>query len=179
MCPATDDLRDAPRPRHGGRESPARRGSRPGPVDDEARLEELSYDECLALLRVSSVARVGVVVNGAPIVLPVNYRLVESLGPTWLTIRTRPGNVIDRGGLTVALEIDDIDPASHEGWSVLVRGTLSHVDPDAADFRARFDPEPWIEEERDSWLVIEPFSITGRRLVRAHHGWAFHLRGYL
>ena len=85
-------------------------------------------------------ARLGVVVNDAPIVLPVNYRLVESLGPTWLTIRTRPGNVIDRGGLTVALEIDDIDPASHEGWSVLVRGTLSHVDPDAADFRGASIP---------------------------------------
>jgi hypothetical protein len=125
------------------------------------------------------VARVGVVVNGAPFVLPVNYRLVESLGPTWLTIRARPGNVIDRGGLTVALEIDDIDAATHEGWSVLVRGTLSHVDPDAADFRARFDPEPWIAEERDSWLVIEPFSITGRHLVPARQGWAFHLRGYL
>jgi nitroimidazol reductase NimA-like FMN-containing flavoprotein (pyridoxamine 5'-phosphate oxidase superfamily) len=162
MCPATDDLRDGHRPPHG-----------------EARLVELTHDECLALLRVSTVGRIGVVENGAPIVLPVNYRLVESRGPTWLTIRTRPGNVIDRGGLAVALEIDDIDPASHEGWSVLVRGTLSHVDPDAADFRARFDPEPWVTEERDSWLVIEPFSITGRHLVPAHNGWAFHLRGYL
>lgn len=144
-----------------------------------ARLEELTYDECLALLRVGTVARIGVIVNDAPIVLPVNYRLVESLGSIWLALRTRPGNVIDRGGLTVALEIDDIDPRSHEGWSVLVRGTMGHVDPDAADFRARFDPEPWIDEERDSWLVIAPFSITGRRLVTAHEGWAFHVRGYL
>ena len=51
MCPAPDDVRDAPRPRPVGRDAPASRGSRPNPVDDEARLEELSYDECLALLR--------------------------------------------------------------------------------------------------------------------------------
>lgn len=179
MCPATDDLREGHRPRPGGRDPAGRPGNRSSPVTAEAWLEELTHDECLALLRVSTVGRIGVVVNGAPIVLPVNYRLVESPGPTWLTIRTRPGNVIDRGGLAVALEIDDIDPASHEGWSVLVRGTLHHVDPDAADFRTRFDPEPWIEERRDSWLVIEPFSVTGRRLVRARGGWAFHVAGYL
>ena len=39
-----------------------------------------------------------------------------------------------------------------------------HVDPDAAGFRERFDPEPWIVADRDAWLIVDPFSITGRRL---------------
>jgi hypothetical protein len=60
-----------------------------------------------------------------------------------------------------------------------VRGTLDHVDPSAADFRQRFDSEPWLGEERDAWLIIEPFAITGRRLHAAELEWAFHLRAYL
>jgi hypothetical protein len=78
-----------------------------------------------------------------------------------------------------AFEIDEIDPQHEQGWSVLVRGTLHHVDPDAADFRERFDPHPWLAVERDAWLVVQPFAISGRRLHAAYREWAFHLRGYL
>jgi len=78
-----------------------------------------------------------------------------------------------------ALETDSIDPVHRQGWSVLVRGTLHHVDPDTADFRTRFDPEPWMEAERDAWLVIEPFSITGRQLHPAEQEWPFHPTAYL
>ena len=62
---------------------------------------------------------------------------------------------------------------------MLVRGTMAHVDPDAAEFRARFDPEPWIGDARDAWLVIEPFSITGRELRSAEQPWAYDARAYL
>ncbi len=113
-----------------------------------------------------------------PIVLPVNYRLVETLGLTWVALRTRPGNVIDQRRSKVAFEIDGIDPSRHRGWSVLVRGTLQAIDPDAADFRGRFDAAPWLAD-RDAWLVIEPFSITGRELHPAEEEWAFHLGAYL
>ena len=81
--------------------------------------------------------------------------------------------------MKVAFEIDGIDPANRQGWSVLVRGTLHHVDPDAADFRERFDPEPWILADRDAWLIVEPFVITGRRLHPATREWAFHMDAYL
>jgi hypothetical protein len=33
--------------------------------------------------------------------------------------------------------------------------------------------------ERNAWLVIEPFAITGRRLRPAEREWAFHARAYL
>jgi Pyridoxamine 5'-phosphate oxidase len=120
-----------------------------------------------------------VVVDEFPVVLPVNYRLVETSGRTWVAIRTRPGNVLDQASMHVAFETDSIDPAHRQGWSVLVRGTLHHVDPDAADFRARFDPEPWMAAERDARLVIEPFSITGRQLHAAEREWPFHPTAYL
>ena len=81
--------------------------------------------------------------------------------------------------MPAAFEIDSADEAHRQGWSVLVRGTLQHVDPDAADFRQQFDPAPWIQEDREAWLVIEPFAITGRRLHATEKEWAFHMRAYL
>ena len=143
-----------------------------------AWLEEIAYDECLSLLRGSSVGRVAVVIQDMPVMFPVNYCLVETSGLTWVAVRTRPGSIIDRAPMQVAFEIDNIDSLHHQGWSVLVRGTLHHVDPDAADFRDRFDPHPWLTDERDAWLVIQPFTISGRRLHATEREWAFHLRAY-
>src|SRR6476619_5687972 len=75
-------------------------------------LENLDLEICLEHLREGVVGRVGVVVDGYPIVLPVNYRLAETLGLTWVALRTRPGNVIDQASNRVAFEIDGID-ATH------------------------------------------------------------------
>ena len=145
----------------------------------DAWLEPLSIDECRALLRAESVGRIAVVVNEFPIVLPINYRLVETAALTWIAVRTRPGNVLDQSPAHAAFEIDGIDSAHHEGWSVLARGTLHHVDPSAADFNERFGPETWLTAERDAWMVIQPFEITGRRLRAGGQEWAFHPNAYL
>jgi hypothetical protein len=145
----------------------------------DAWLEPIAHDECLDLLRAHSLGRIAIVVDEFPVVLPVNYRLIETAHATWVGLRTRPGNIIDRAPMHAAFEIDGSDEFHHAGWSVLVRGTLHHVDPDAADFRDRFDPQPWLDVERDAWLIIEPFAITGRRLHPADTEWAFHFRAYL
>jgi nitroimidazol reductase NimA-like FMN-containing flavoprotein (pyridoxamine 5'-phosphate oxidase superfamily) len=148
----------------------------------EAWLQELTLDECLALLRTNAVGRIAFVTDELLTVLPVNYRVVEAAGTTpgkWLALRTRPGNVIERASMMVAFEIDGIDASHRQGWSVLVRGTLAHVDPDAATFRERFDSAPWLVAERDAWLIIEPFAITGRRLHPSEPEWAFSSRAYL
>ena len=145
----------------------------------DAWLDELALDDCLSLLRIGQLGRIALTVDEFPVILPVNYRLVETSARTWIALRTRPGNVIDRAPLQVAFELDGVDQFKRQGWSVLVRGTLHHVDPDAAGFRERFDPEPWILIERDAWLVIDPFAITGRRLHAAEADWAFHSEAYL
>ena len=148
-------------------------------MSENARLEVLDMQECLSLLRQEQVGRVAVVVDEFPIVLPVNYKVVQFAGRVWILLRTRSGNVLDRASMPAAFEIDRADEAHRQGWSVLVRGTLQHVDPDAADFRQQFDPAPWIQEDREAWLVIEPFAITGRRLHATESEWAFHMRAYL
>jgi uncharacterized protein len=148
-------------------------------TENDAVLEKLPYEECVQLLRGGTVGRIAFVVDEAPVILPVNYRVTETGGHLWIVLRTRPGNIIQRAPMHVAFEIDEIDLGEHQGWSVLARGTLHPVDPDAADFRERFDPEPWIEAERDSWLIIDPFAVSGRRLRGPRPIWAFHEAAYL
>lgn len=137
----------------------------------DAWLEELTLDECRRLLADHEVGRLAMIVDDWPMVVPVNYRFVDVDGLTWVALRTRPGNIIDRAASNVAFEIDAIDPGTHEGWSVVVRGTLHHVDAAAAGFAERFDPVPWLLEERDAWLVVQAFFVTGRRLHAHGPGW--------
>jgi nitroimidazol reductase NimA-like FMN-containing flavoprotein (pyridoxamine 5'-phosphate oxidase superfamily) len=144
----------------------------------DAMLDELSRAECIELLASCPVGRIGAVVDGAPLVLPVNYRWIPDERTPYIAIRTRPDNVIDRAGPAVAFEIDGVDAYHHTGWSVLVRGALHHV-MNPALAREVLDPHPWLQADRDSWLVIEPETITGRRLRAIDIEWAFHWRGYV
>lgn len=153
--------------------------SGPGGAEAHAWLEELSPEACLALLDAASVGRIAFVVGEYPVVLPVNYRFVESAGAPWLALRTRPGNVIATAPEQVAFEIDGIDAVSRVGWSVLVRGTLHHTHPSFARPGSFFDSEPWLADDRTSWLFIEPAIITGRRLHQPSTEWVFHMRAYL
>lgn len=139
----------------------------------DTMLEALSYDECLEHLRAGTVGRLAVVLNDFPVVVPVNYRMMETLDLTWIALRARSGGFIDHAAMPAALEIDAVDAGRREGWSVLARGTLHHVDPDSADFRERFDSQPWVAEDRDAWMVIQPFWISGRRLRTPGAEWAF------
>jgi len=148
-------------------------------AENEARLEPLSHEECLELLRDGVVGRIAFTVDDFPVIFPVNYRLMETSGRVWIALRTRPGNTIERAPVNVAFEIDGIDQSRRQGWSVLARGTFHEVDPEAADFRERFDPHPWIENERESWMIVDPFAITGRRLQGARPEWAFIDGAYL
>ncbi len=146
---------------------------------------DLSYEECLGHLKQEAVGRVAVYSDPYPLVFPVNYRLVEyppdggQPGQAWIAIRTRPKNVIDRAPLFISFEIDGIDDQRRVGWSVLATGTLHPVDSEASEFRARFDPNPWLGSDRDRWLVIQPTRITGRRLDPEQIEWAFSPGSYL
>lgn len=140
---------------------------------------DLTYDQCLELLRGQQVGRLAMVADDQPIILPVNYRVVQIDSILWIAIRTRPGNELDQPGVRCAFEIDGYDTDRRRGWSVLVRGTLQRVDPDAAGFRERFDPEPWLAEDRESWLVVEAYRVTGREVTGTEPAWAFVTEAYL
>jgi nitroimidazol reductase NimA-like FMN-containing flavoprotein (pyridoxamine 5'-phosphate oxidase superfamily) len=144
----------------------------------EAWLEVLTFDACVSLLHAQRVGRLSFQVDGLPTIVPINYRLVGEAPQLLLAVRTRAGSGIERAEMMVAFEIDGIDLGREQGWSVLVRGTLHHIDADVPGMRELFDSEPWLAE-RDTWLVIDPYLITGRRLHAPEPEAAFHLHAYL
>src|SRR5690349_18290513 len=114
-------------------------------------LEGLPYGECLRLPGANMVLRRSPWSStSSPFALPVNYRLVEASGRMWIGGRARPGSIIDQGPMRVGFAMDGVDPIHHQRWSVVERGMQRYVDPDAADFRGRFDPEPWLLDQRDA-----------------------------
>ena len=146
----------------------------------DTQLDELSDEECRLLLSLSAVGRIAFVVDRLPTVLPVNYRSFSDESGLWILLRTRPGHTIDRAPEQVAFEIDGIDHDHKKGWSVLVRGELHHLDHNEVElFNKRFDPKPWVQEERTSWLAIKPRIVTGRRLRTPDREWALPPDAYL
>ena len=135
------------------------------PTDDDHALVEMDLDECLRRLASQSVGRVAVVIDGLIVVVPVNHRLLRQSGKTWIVFRTKREGVLDRENVHASFEVDDGHDVQRTGWSVLAQGVLLRVDPDAADVRNWFDPVPWTRDDRDRWMVVEPFSITGRRIA--------------
>ncbi|MEU2356304.1 pyridoxamine 5'-phosphate oxidase family protein [Streptomyces misionensis] len=134
-----------------------------GRASRHPRLGELSEQECRELLSTHGVGRFSVGTEGAPVVLPVNYTVVDGA----IVFRTREGSVLGEGfGREVAFEVDRVDDALSEGWSVLVRGTAQPVTDraEAERLAERAYSEPWAGGERDLWVRIEPTALTGRRI---------------
>jgi hypothetical protein len=112
------------------------------------------------------VGRLAFVVDGWPVVLPVNYLIDRDE----ILIRTSEGLKLEalRRGSQVAFEIDEFDPLYRCGWSVLVLGQGREIiATDALDEAAALPLQPWAGGERHSWIRIEPLQVTGRRLPRA------------
>ncbi len=144
----------------------------------EAGLDELSPEACTGLLRTAAVGRFGVVADGFPVVVPVNYRVIEDDDGLGLVVRARTGGVVDHLG-PVAFEVDGVDPVHRLGWSVLVRGVAAHIAPeDVERLGVEMDPHPWVAG-RDAWLIVRPVALTGRRLRAPETEWVLGVIGYL
>ena len=134
---------------------------------DRNDLVMLDRRQCLQLLRDHPVhvGRVGLVDElGRPVVLPVNYRLDGEQ----IVIRTARGSKLDAAarGEYVAFEVDDIDPAWEEGWSVVVKARAREVTDEAELERLRRLPlRSWAHQDRNRFLALETAVVTGRRIV--------------
>ncbi|MCX5554655.1 pyridoxamine 5'-phosphate oxidase family protein [Streptomyces sp. NBC_00038] len=127
-------------------------------------LVELSPAECGARLSTHGVGRLAVTTRTGPVIVPVNYSVVEGA----IVFRTEAGTTpAEAAGTQVAFEVDHIDEALSQGWSVLVRGRARVVtDPDAVHRLAdRAYSTPWAGGDRDMWVSIDPASITGRGIT--------------
>src|SRR5579863_6164689 len=87
-------------------------------------MTELTPNECLELLRQHDFGRLAIVADGQPRIYPVNYVIDDS----YVVFRSDPGMKLTHARLDrVAFEVDEVDPATEEGWSVHVAGTAAEI----------------------------------------------------
>ncbi|WP_155056077.1 DUF1918 domain-containing protein [Streptomyces blattellae] len=127
------------------------------------RLRDLGLAECRARLSTHGVGRVAVSTPEGPAVVPVNYEVVDDA----IAFRTAPDSVPAAAvGAEVAFEVDHLDEAMSQGWSVLAVGPARVVtEPEAV--RRLVDhahTTPWAGGEREMWVSIQPRRLTGRRI---------------
>ena len=68
-------------------------------------------------------------------------------------------------GQRVSFEVDRIDDAMRQGWSVLVTGNAHEVrDADELRELQQLGIEPWAGDERPVDMRIEPRTMSGRRI---------------
>ena len=133
---------------------------------DRNGLELLSREECLRLMRQVPVGRVGVVVGGIPVVVPVNFTLLDDDVIFRTGTGTKLAAAVTRSA--VSFEVDSLELGAHAGWSVLVTGGASEITrPDQRAAAAVLGLESWIPG-RERYIRIRSEVITGRRLRGAH-----------
>ncbi|MEU1258500.1 pyridoxamine 5'-phosphate oxidase family protein [Streptomyces chartreusis] len=130
-------------------------------------LRDLTPEECRALLSTHGVGRIAVTTpGGRPAIIPVNYEIVDDT----IVFRTAPGSVAAAAvGTDAAFEVDHMDDASSQGWSVLAVGPASAVTETAAVRRLvqHAHTAPWAGGRREMWVAIRPVRLTGRRITPA------------
>jgi nitroimidazol reductase NimA-like FMN-containing flavoprotein (pyridoxamine 5'-phosphate oxidase superfamily) len=126
-------------------------------------LEELSRDQCLDLLATVPVGRVGVSVNALPVVLPVNFALLDGD----IVFRTARGTKFDAAvaHAVVAFEADAYGANGRRGWSVMVQGTSSELtDPAVLERAHALELAPWgVGAGADRFVRVESRFVSGRR----------------
>lgn len=128
-------------------------------------LSRIQREEALALLATRSVGRLAYIARpGTPDVVPVNYVVHDGS----LLIRTGVGPKLQAAerGEVLAVEADDIDEASHTGWSVVATGRAQRLSPrQAGALPADRLPRSWANGPRFALLRITPTRVEGRRLT--------------
>lgn len=131
-------------------------GRRPG-------LEVLAVGECWRLLDDHGVGRIAFLAEPGdpPYVHPMNYAVRDGC----VVLRVRLGGFLDGAlgrfpqGCPASFEVDHIDDAQHEGWSVLLRGLAM---PEAGNGLA--DIEPWAGGVEVRSVRLTAGIVTGRRI---------------
>jgi hypothetical protein len=112
--------------------------------------------------------------QAGPAVRPRSMPLAKAERARWLSsaaedaaVRPAEGTVIDgHADEQVALEVDHIDEALCQRWSVLVRGPAHRVASPSELRRLQEDAAvwPWAGGEREIYMRIIPREVTGRRI---------------
>jgi nitroimidazol reductase NimA-like FMN-containing flavoprotein (pyridoxamine 5'-phosphate oxidase superfamily) len=145
---------------------------RPDADAGERLMEKLDEAECLRLISPGGVGRIAFSSRMGLSIIPVNYKLYAGT-IVFRTAQDSPMGEDLRTGIAgaefkVAFEIDQIDEAAREGWSVLIQGAAHHVDSETERETAmQSGVQPWPRGLREHFVRIIPSRIAGRRIRRA------------
>lgn len=128
-------------------------------------LAPLTEAECWQRLRMGTIGRIAIVVDGRPEIFPVNYRAGEGA----IVFRTAAGAKLANGPMTSScFEIDGFDDRTGTGWSVMVHGVISEI-TNAADHRAtallQLPVHPLAPGNREHWLALYADHVSGRHFT--------------
>ena len=133
---------------------------------DRSGMEMMPVADCLYHLRTARVGRVAFQWDGYPVILPVTHGMQGDS----VVFRTNVGSKLAAADneLPVAFEVDGIDVDRRAGWSVLVRGQAHSIErPEDVEQLRLLGLWPWADGvERDHWVRIKAYEITGRRIVK-------------
>lgn len=127
-------------------------------------LDVLPEPECWRLLDGHGVGRVAFLAGqeDSPHVHPLNYTVRDHE----LVMRARQGSLLELAvgrspaGCPASFEVDRVDEAQREGWSVLLRGLV--VQSGVGDEPAAV--EPWAGGVTVRQVRLTPRTVTGRRI---------------
>jgi nitroimidazol reductase NimA-like FMN-containing flavoprotein (pyridoxamine 5'-phosphate oxidase superfamily) len=138
-----------------------------------SELVELNKQECLELLAAVPVGRVIFTDRAMPAAQPVNYLLDGEE----ILFRTANGSKLAAATrhAVVGFQVDEIDPRTRTGWSVLGVGEANEVvHPGRLAELAELLSDPWVDDHDGHTISISLQIISGRRLERSapKHGGA-------
>jgi len=130
---------------------------------DRNGLEILDREECLRLLALTTLGRVGFTSGALPTVLPVNFHLDRER----ILVHTARGGRLDAAlkNAVVAFEADEFDPVDHSGWSVAVTGVASELNGATEHHSAlEEDVAHWAPVGDGAVVAISTEMMSGRRI---------------
>jgi transcriptional regulator with XRE-family HTH domain len=133
------------------------------PPAAQPSLETLTERECRRLLAPGGVGRFVFTTQRGPVAVPVNYRMLEGD----VVFRTADDTSLTAavGEEPVSFEVDHLDEAMSEGWSVLVTGRVRKAtDAEETQRLEKLGVGPWAGGERSVYMRLEPREVTGRRI---------------
>ncbi len=129
-----------------------------------ALLDNMTVAECKQRLAAGGVGRFLFVEHGrGPVAVPVNFRMDGDD----VIFRTAGGGSVSAGlhERRVSFDVDHLDDALGEGWSVLVTGQAHIITDPAGLARAEaLHIEPWAGGDRPVYVRLTASQITGRRI---------------
>lgn len=132
---------------------------------DRNDLEVLHREECRQLLGTQVLGRIGVTVNALPVVLPVNYQLVDGE----LVIQTERDSRLAEAttNTVVAFEVDHVEADGLGSWSVTITGIATEIaDPDIIARLRKLPFTRWVRDDSDRYVGISLDLMSGRRINR-------------